>query len=152
MKFLSNEERHKIFGALLEKSIAGKLAKKITREVFHQFSVSIATVQRIWKRAKTTANSGRVNVSHRRTENYGRKRITIEPTQVTGVPLCKRTTLRSMSMAMGVSLTTLFRRKKEGLIQRHTNSIKPHLKEANITSRLQFCISMLDKTSTKSRI
>ncbi|XP_056845974.1 uncharacterized protein LOC130497082 [Raphanus sativus] len=52
-----------------------------------------------------------------------------------------------MSMAMGVSLTTLFRRKKERLIRRHTKSINPYLKEANLTSRLQFCISMLDKNS-----
>lgn len=144
---MSNEERYEVFGALLEKSIAGKLEKNVTKEVSHQFSVSIATVQRIWRQAKATANTGKVNVSHRRTENCGRKRITIEPTQVTAVPLCKRTTLRSMSMAMGVSLTTLFRRKKEELIRRHTNSIKPYLKEANITSRLQFCFSMLDKNS-----
>lgn len=109
--------------------------------------MSIATVQRIWKQAKATSNSGKVNVSHRRTGNCGRKRITIEPAQVTAVPLCKWTTLRSMSVAMGVSLTTLFRRKKEGLIRRHTKSIKPYLKEANLTSRLQFCISMLDKNS-----
>ncbi|XP_013608030.1 PREDICTED: uncharacterized protein LOC106314747 isoform X1 [Brassica oleracea var. oleracea] len=125
----------------------GKLANSVTRDVSLQFSVSIATVQRIWKQAKAIANSGRVNVSHRRTGNCGRKRITIEPTQVAGVPLCRRTTLRSMSMALSVSLTTLFRRKKEGFIRRHTNSIKPLLKEANIRGRLQFCISMLDKDS-----
>lgn len=122
--FLSNKKRHEIFSALLERSIGGKLANNVTRDVSLQFSVSIATVQRIWKRAKATANSGRVNVSHRRTGNCGRKRITIEPTQVAGVPLCRRTTLRSMSMALSVSLTTLFRRKKEGFIRRHTNSIK----------------------------
>ncbi|KAG7588840.1 hypothetical protein ISN44_As07g011640 [Arabidopsis suecica] len=146
-KNLSNEERQEIFGALLERSIDGKLSRNATREVSNQFSVPIVIVQRIWKRAKETAASGKVNVSHRRTWNCGRKRISIEPTQISHIPLCKRTTLRSMSMAIDVNLSILFRRKKEGLFRRHTNSIKPHLKEANMKGRLQFCISMLDKNS-----
>jgi len=36
-KHLSNEERQVIFGVLLEKSIDGKLAKNITREVCNIF-------------------------------------------------------------------------------------------------------------------
>ncbi|XP_010456775.1 PREDICTED: uncharacterized protein LOC104738274 [Camelina sativa] len=103
-------------------------------------------VQKIWRRAIETVNStGTVDVSHSRSINCGRKRILIEPHQVTDIPFHKRTTLRSMAIAMNVSLTTLFRRKKEGFIRRHTNSITPHLKEENLKGRLQFCISMLDK-------
>ncbi|XP_010445048.1 PREDICTED: uncharacterized protein LOC104727658 [Camelina sativa] len=124
----------------------GVLGRTVTREVSNYFSVPILMVQKIWRRAiETVHNTGTVDVSHRRSINCGRKRILIEPHQVTDIPLHKRTTLRSMAIAMNVSLTTLFRRKKEGFIRRHTNSIKPHLKEDNLKGRLQFCISMLDK-------
>ena len=146
-KYLSNDERREIFCALLAKSIDGKLERNVTKEVSQQFSVPVLTVQRIWQRAKETASSGRVDVSNRKSGNCGRKRITLEPTRVTGVPLQKRTTLRSMSMAMNVSLTTLFRRKKEGFIRRHTNSIKPFITEDNKKGRLRFCISMLDRNT-----
>lgn len=100
----------------------------------------VLTVQRIWKRDKVTASSGRVDVSNRKSGNCGRKRITLEPTRTTDVPLHKRTTLRSLSMAMNVSLTTLFRRQKEGFIRRHTNSIKPFVNEDNKKGRIRFCI------------
>jgi len=72
-----------------------------------------------WK----TANSVNVNVSHRRTGNYGPKRISFEPTQIAKILLSKRTFLRSMSMGMNVSLTTLFKRKVEAIFWRRTNSV-----------------------------
>ena len=44
-------------------------------------------------------------------------------------------------------MATLFRLLKSGSIRRHSNSIKPFLKEENKRSRLRFCISMLDESS-----
>lgn len=66
-------------------------------------------VQRIWQRAKETANSGIVDASQRRSINYGRKRISLEPHQVVDIPLKRRTNLRSMAIVLDMSLTTLFR-------------------------------------------
>ncbi|CAL9228744.1 unnamed protein product, partial [Arabidopsis halleri] len=127
--------------------VDGKLKKNTTREVSDLFSVPIWTVQRIWRRAIETTNNGKVDVSQRRTGNCGRKRISLDMDQVASVPLHKRTTLRTFSMALGMSLGTLHRRKKEGAIRRHSNPVKPLLKEDNLRGRLQFCISMLDKNS-----
>ena len=48
---------------------------------------------------------------------------------------------------MNTNKATLFRLLKSGAIRRHSNSIKPFLKEENKISRLHFCLSMLDESS-----
>lgn len=53
----------------------------------------------------------------------------------------------SLAEALGVSYTMLFRHMQRGLLRRHSNAIKPHLKEEHMRARLKFCISMLDRNS-----
>ena len=48
---------------------------------------------------------------------------------------------------MNMSISTCSRLLKSGAIRRHSNAIKPFLKEENKRSRLQFCISMLDENN-----
>ena len=48
---------------------------------------------------------------------------------------------------MNTNKATLFRLLKLGAIRRHSNSIKPFLKEENKRSRLHFCILLLDERS-----
>ncbi|KAJ0034587.1 hypothetical protein Pint_24912 [Pistacia integerrima] len=109
------------------------------------FSIYVRTVHRIWRQVK---NSGmHVDVSHKRTGNCGRKRIQIDLTQFLEIPLRQWTTLDSLACSINMNKTTLFRRLKSGAIRRHSNAIKPILKEENKRSRFQFCISMLDESS-----
>lgn len=63
------------------------------------------------------------------------------------IPLRKRTSLRSLSMGLGIATSTLHKRVKEGTIRRHTNAIKPGLTDENMRARLKFCLSMLEKDS-----
>ncbi|XP_019097494.1 PREDICTED: uncharacterized protein LOC109131248 [Camelina sativa] len=49
-----------------------------------------------------------------------------------------------MAAYLKMSHTTLARYVKEGLIRRHSNAIKPRLRESNMRARLEFCVSMLD--------
>ena len=49
MKILSNDERRVICESLLLKSVDGKLKQGVTKIVASQFSVSMRTIQRIWK-------------------------------------------------------------------------------------------------------
>jgi len=109
--------------------------------VASSFSVSKRTIQRIWKRAKESETH---DVSHRKTKNCGRKRIEIDPNQIREVPLSKRRTIRSLAWALNTNPTSVFRLLKKGIIRRHSNSIKPFLKEENKRSRLEFCLSMLE--------
>ncbi|XP_074352653.1 uncharacterized protein LOC141691797 [Apium graveolens] len=146
-KNLSIDDRRAIYIALLKKSVNGKLKWGTTKAVANEFSVTMRTVQRIWKRAKETSN-GVVNVSHLKTKNCGRKRVQIDLQQLKSIPLSKRTTLRSTAYAIKVAKLTLFRcLKRGGKIRRHSNSIKPFLTDKNKRSRVEFCLSMLDKNS-----
>ncbi|KAL8107287.1 hypothetical protein AgCh_023913 [Apium graveolens] len=146
-KNLSNDDRRAIYIALLKKSVNGKLKWGTTKAVANEFSVTMRTVQRIWKRAKETSN-GVVNVSHLKIKNCGRKRVQIDLQQLKSIPLSKLTTLRSTAYAIKVAKSTLFRcLKRGGKIRRHSNSIKPFLIDKNKRSRVEFCLSMLDKNS-----
>ncbi|KAL7158342.1 hypothetical protein ABFS83_02G136600 [Erythranthe nasuta] len=145
-KNLSNDKRRAIYNILLQKSINGKLKRGVTKMVALQFSVSLRTVQRIWKQSDKGRNN---DVSHRRVSNCGQKRIQIDCDQIRGVPLHRRTTLESLARYLNTSKSTLFRRLKSGDIRRHSNAIKPYLKEENKRSRLQFCLSMLEGDYTQ---
>ncbi|WCJ38094.1 hypothetical protein M5689_019170 [Euphorbia peplus] len=130
---------------LIEKANDGKLPKGTTKLVATSFSVSMKVVQHIWQAWK---NDGlNADVSHRRTKNCGRKRIEIDWDRFRTIPYHQRSTLRSLSHAMKMKKTTMFRRLKSGDIRRHSNAIKPFLKEENMRSRLRFCISMIDENS-----
>lgn len=140
-------QRWVIYNALLEKSVNGKLKRDTTKEVSELFSVPIRTVQRVWKRAKDTENGAVVDVAHRRSKNCGRKKVQVDLNRVSEIPLHRRTTLRSLAVSLNVKYSTLFRLLKQGLIRRHSNAIKPYLKDHHKKVRLQFCLSMLDPRS-----
>ena len=95
--FASNEQRMAIYTALLKRSVNGKLRRNMTQEVASIFSVSLRTVQRIWKRGKNTPNGAIVDVSHKKTKNCGRKRVEIDLNRIVDIPLRRRTTLRSIT-------------------------------------------------------
>ena len=146
-KDYTNAQRWAVYNVLLQKSVNGKLGKITTKEVSNLLSINIRTVQRIWKTAKDTPAGVLVDVSQRRKKKCGRKKIPIDIQKIIDIPLHRRTTLRTLAEALGISYTTLYRRVKEGLIRRHSNALKPHLKEENKVARLRFCLSMLDPHS-----
>ena len=84
--------------------------------------------------------------SHRKTKNCERKRIVIDSEKIRRILLSKRTTIRSLACATKVSKSALRRYvQTSDDLRRHTNPIKPFLKESNKKSRVQFCLSMIDK-------
>ncbi|XP_074266633.1 uncharacterized protein LOC141589912 [Silene latifolia] len=139
---LSDEQRLQVYQALLEKSHGGKLKRQTTTEVSNLFAVPIRTVQRIWKLGKN--NGG--DVKSKKKKRCGHPKLQVDITRLTEIPLTQRTTLASLSEALGVSNTVLYTLIKEGLIRRHSNTLKPHLKDGHKRARLQFCLSMLDQT------
>ncbi|PNX75296.1 mariner transposase [Trifolium pratense] len=144
-KSLCNEDRMAIYNTLLGKSVEGRLIRGAIDMVKSQFSVSRSTIQRIWKQGR---NSGvYVDVSHKLTKNVGRKRIQVDFNRLRDIPMRKRTSIRSTSSAMNMSKSTLHRYLKMGVLRKHSNAVKPFLREENKKSRLQFCISMLDASS-----
>ncbi|XP_074373603.1 uncharacterized protein LOC141713943 [Apium graveolens] len=149
-KELSNDERGRIYPALVERILDGRLPMGTIKEVSQLFSVSTRTISRIWMQGRHSladANN-KVDVNHRKTKNCGRKRIQIDREQFRNIPLSKRTTIRSTASAMEVSKSALHRSFQSGeSIRHHTNPFKPMLKDSNKKTRVQFCLSMLDKDS-----
>ncbi|XP_050212958.1 uncharacterized protein LOC126664553 [Mercurialis annua] len=143
-KELSNNKRRDVYEMLLQKSVDGKLKRGVTATVASKFSISMRSVQRIWKRSKLSENA---DVSHKKTENCGRKRIEIDLEQFRAIPLQQRTSLDSLACSLKMNTSTIFNLFKSGAIRRHSNAIKPFLKEENMRARLRFCISMLNKIS-----
>ena len=109
------------------------------------FNVKRGRVQDIWRRAKQCCAQGiPINITSRKKKNSGCKKNEIDLSDVANVPLQLRGTLRSFASALGIPKSTLHRMLKSGMLRRHSNTLKPLLKEENKKSRLQWCLSMLD--------
>ncbi|KAJ0091554.1 hypothetical protein Patl1_14601 [Pistacia atlantica] len=90
------------------------------------------------------------NISSRKALNCGRKRLEIDASQFRNIPLRRRTSLRSLSAVTNLSVTTLFRRLKEGSIRRHSSAIKPLLNVENMKARIRFCLLMIEHGNNPS--
>jgi hypothetical protein len=102
------------------------------------------TVQRIWDRADTCIQAGLpVNVGSFIPLNCGLKRLEADLTPIASIPLNERSTIRSACEKLGMKKSTFHKRFKEGHLRRHSNSLKPLLKEENKMDRLRWCISMV---------
>jgi DNA invertase Pin-like site-specific DNA recombinase len=130
--FLTNDQRRAISQLLMHSSHNGKLYPGMIRRVALIFNVHTSVIYRIWNQVKKTGDA-----CHKKTTNCGRKRIQLDPQKFCEVPLAQRTTLQSLSCALGINKTTLIRLLKAGVIRRNSNALKPYLKDDNKVSRLK---------------
>ena len=129
-----------------------KLKEALLRETAALFSVTQRTIRRVWERAQECISNGSTpNVCSRLPKRAGRKRIQVDINRVGEIPLRRRTNIRSLSNAINVPKSTLYRRIKEGAIRPHSNALKPYLSEENKKVRLQFCLSMLEPNSLEGQ-
>jgi hypothetical protein len=85
-----------------------------------------------------------VDVNSLRPNNFGRKKIQVDLSRVADIPLNRRGTIRPLAYALGISKSSVHRLFKEGLLRRHSNALRPYLKEENKKARLQWVLSKLD--------
>jgi transposase len=131
-------QRQTIYAALLERSSHGKLKKDTTKIVAEMFNVSRRAVQRVWRRVKECrANGVPVDVRSRKPKNCGCKKVQIDLSEVARIPLHRRGTIRHLAEATGYARSTLHRWFKEGMLRRHSNSLKPLLKEKTKKDKLR---------------
>jgi len=144
-KNLSDRERQEIYEALLSRSVNGKLKRRTTTIVANLFDVNRCYVQSIWRTAKECLAAGvPVDITCKRKKNCGRKKVGIDLARIVTIPMNKRTTLRALAHELGVTRSTLHRCLKKGKIRRHSNTLKPYLRDDNKKARLQHCVAMLD--------
>ncbi|GJN37452.1 hypothetical protein PR202_gb26408 [Eleusine coracana subsp. coracana] len=148
-KDASNEVRKLVFQILLARGNNGRLGKKVTGEVAHQFGLHIRTVQEIWKRGKESLVQGTVaNVTSRKRGRSGRKETPLDLKPLRNIPLNERMTLEAVSKRLHVSKAKLIRYMRQGLLRRHSSSIKPYLTVVNKKTRLKWCVDMLEPGRT----
>ena len=92
-----------------------------------------------------------VDVSSRKPKNCGRKKVEIDTSQVETIPLHRRCTIRSLAQALGMKKTIVRQMFKDGFLRRHSNSLKPYLKEENKKERLRWCVSMLEQHTLQTQ-
>ena len=146
-KSMTDEQRYAAYMALHTLNLArgGKFKRNDKKDVAQIFQVGVQHIRKIWTTAKEQIALGReVDVSSKR---KGRKGKDDTLSQIPTVPLNRRSTLRSLARALGVSHTTLYQKLKLHKIRRHSNRLKPSLKEKNKRERIKFCLSMLDETT-----
>ena len=148
LKNLTERQRQDIFEDLLRSSNNGKLKRNTTTIIAEKYNVRVRTIQRVWKRAKNCWAQGiPVDVKGLKPKSCGRKKVQVDVSRVPDIPLSRRGTIRSLANALGVHKSSLHRAFRQGLLQRHSNLLKPYLKEANKKARLQWCLSMLEPST-----
>jgi hypothetical protein len=101
-------------------------------------------VQSIWRTAKKCVAQGiPVDVRNKRRNACGRKKAIIDLSRVRTIALNKRSTIRDLAQELQVKKSTLHNRFKDGQLRRHSNTLKPLLKDSNKLQRLQYCVSMI---------
>jgi hypothetical protein len=130
---LTEVERQEIYAALLEieRSNRGRLKRNAMNIVVQMFQVSKYQVRSVWRRVKQCRAQGIPVDVRSRKKNCGRKKIQIDLSDILSVPLHRRSSIRSLANAIGVKKSTLHRWFKEGLLQRHSSTLKPLLREEN---------------------
>ena len=91
-----------------------------------------------------------VVVSSKRKGRCGRKPLEIDLSLIPQIPLNKRSTIRSLAWQLKVNPSTLYTRFKLKQIRRHTSSLKHVLTEKHKKNRVQFCLGMVDETTTRN--
>lgn len=143
----TNEERNGILQFLLQKTLAGKLQNGAIKSDAREFNCNRNTIGLIWKRAQQSYATGKrcANVDSRKKKNCGRKKKDFSENleRMRAVPFNKRSNFRSLSYAIGIPKTTLFRIFKRGEFKRESNVVKPYLTDQNKKQRVEFCLSKI---------
>lgn len=150
-KTLNDQQKIDAYVALhtLCMSRGGTFKKTDTQDIANFFGVGVWNIQRIWRKAMLQIQQGQeVDVADQRKGNSGRKPKDINLEKILTIPLNRRSTIRSLAWQLGCSPTTLHRKFMLNLIRRHTNCVKPALKEKNKMDRMNFCLSIFDEATT----
>ncbi|MCL7051049.1 hypothetical protein MKW94_026928 [Papaver nudicaule] len=111
-KDLTNEQRMTIFHFLLKESNGGKVKRGLVPKAAQQFSVSQATIKRIWKQGKECEEKNLpVNVSSRKPTRVGLTTKEFDWSKITEIPLRRRTNIRSLAKALNIPKSTVHRQR-----------------------------------------
>ncbi|XP_057535502.1 uncharacterized protein LOC130813678 [Amaranthus tricolor] len=121
----------------------GKPAHGFINEIAKKYDVHRKTIGRIWRQIRDQINNNQVpiNVNNKKKGSKGRPPIPFNENKFKSIEKVKKTTLRALSRAMGVSQTTICRWKTKKYFRKHTNAIKMLLTNKNKLDRLIFYLT-----------
>lgn len=142
---LSDTHRTQLMQYLLERFKDGKLQHGKITEAAAKFNCCRKSVERIWKIIKEQRDQGEViNVPKQHSKRKRKLIHNIDYERIQGIPKEDRTTIESLSEALGplISRATVGRWAKT-LLRHHSNAIKPLLTAPQMLNRLLFSLQAL---------
>ncbi|XP_057532862.1 uncharacterized protein LOC130810746 [Amaranthus tricolor] len=108
-----------------------------------EFQVCRKTITRLWNEVKKqiTNNNTVFNLNSKRVGREAANKIKFDKEKFKAIKYEHKCTQHSVAKQMEVSQTTVCRWKKNKVIRKHTNAIKPTLSENNKLHRLSFALS-----------
>lgn len=147
-KNLTNDERRAAFRILQGSLKNHKLPNGAFTRTAKLFSVAPSTISRLWSQGINGDSDKENNVDSRMKGNVGRKKVYGNVGEmIKKIPLHQRKRIRSISAALHIPQTTVFRRLKAKEIKAHSSSVKPFLTEENKNSRVHFIMTHIDRSS-----
>lgn len=130
---LTDSERAQVVLSLLQRSVEGVPRRGAIKEVAAKFRVTSQTVARVWKRAKVEeAKTGCLRADSRRHERgWPMADLSAKLEKLHITPFAQRSTLRSASVACGVTRATLHCHVQGGQLVAHVSNVKQLLTDAN---------------------
>ncbi|KAL6535084.1 hypothetical protein OROMI_026458 [Orobanche minor] len=108
------------------------------------YKVNRSTIHRIWADARIQLAKGNVvNVENKKKGRCGRKAKGFDLELLQAIPIEKRTTIRALAEALGISHSTVYRLLKSGQLRAHTNSIKPGLRHHHKKQRVDYILQSI---------
>ena len=143
LNILSNDDGHRVYELLLERSKDGKVPKRAYTDVSNLFKVSQRTIRRIFIKKQQSVRNGSpcADITTKWKGSTKIERNIDEKSE--DVPLSQRAIVRDAARAIGIAKSTLHYRLKSGEIRRHSSTIKPYLTEESKRRRIEFCFSFV---------
>ncbi|XP_057548303.1 uncharacterized protein LOC130826748 [Amaranthus tricolor] len=143
-KNLSTQQREHIMQKLLSAlNKKGKPVLGTINALAIEFQVCRKTITCLWNDVKKqmTNNTTVINLNSKRRGREAANKIKFDEEKFKAIKYELKGTQHSVAKQMDVSQTTVCRWKKNKVIRRHTNAIKPTLNENNKLHRLSFALS-----------
>ncbi|ETV73042.1 hypothetical protein H257_12079 [Aphanomyces astaci] len=148
-KHLSFAHRRTAYETLLSVAVDDVLPRGALTELAQMFSCHPRTISRLWTQVRLSLRGGHcaADVASKTKGNSGRHALRTSDeieAAIRNVLQMQRQTLRSLSAAYGIPMTTIFSHmKKNPRFKARSNYVKPHLTPANIEERLKFAMSFV---------
>ncbi|XP_057521627.1 uncharacterized protein LOC130801764 [Amaranthus tricolor] len=143
-KNLTTQQRERIMQKLLSAlNKKGKPAQGTINALAIEFEVCRKTITRLWNDVKKqmTNNTTVINLNSKRWGKEASNKIKFDEEKFKAIKYELKGTQHSVAKQMEVSQSTVCRWKRNKVIRRHTNAIKPTLNENNKLHRLSFALS-----------